>query len=153
MPKTVLVTGAFGLVGSATVKHLAADGHTVVATDLATRPNLKAAAALPAGVEPRWADLTDAAAVDDLVARSSPDVIINLAAIIPPLIYRIPERARRVNVDATAALVRAAESQSIRPRFVQASSNAVYGARNPHRESDVVSADTPPRPTDRKSVV
>src|SRR6185312_16085325 len=32
------------------------------------------------------------------------------------------------------------------PRFVQASSNAVYGSRNPHRVTDVVRADTPPRP-------
>jgi D-erythronate 2-dehydrogenase len=148
MSKTVLVTGAFGLVGSETVKQLAADGHIVVATDLATGANARAAEALPDRVEAHWADLTDSAAVDDLVARTSPDVIINLAAIIPPVIYRNPELARRVNVDATASLVRAAEALPIPPRFVQASSNAVYGARNPHRETDLVRADTPPRPTD-----
>ena len=44
------------------------------------------------------------------------------------------------------ALVRAAEAQPNPPRFVQASSNAVYGSRNPHRVTDVVRADTPPRP-------
>jgi len=34
------------------------------------------------------------------------------------------------------------------PRFVQASSVAAYGARNPHRISDVLTADTPLRPSD-----
>lgn len=34
------------------------------------------------------------------------------------------------------------------PRFVQASSVAVYGARNPHRISDVLTAKTPLRPAD-----
>ena len=36
MSDAVLVTGAFGLVGSATVKQLAAAGRHVVATDLDT---------------------------------------------------------------------------------------------------------------------
>ena len=40
---TVLVTGAFGLVGSATVKQLAADGRRVVATDLDVEANRKKA--------------------------------------------------------------------------------------------------------------
>ena len=42
--------------------------------------------------------------------------------------------------------MRAAEAQPEPPRFVQASSNAVYGSRNPHRVTDVVRADTPTRP-------
>ena len=76
----------------------------------------------------------------------SPSIIVHLAAIIPPPLYRNPGLARKVNVDATVALVRAAEAQPNPPRFVQASSNAVYGPRNPHRVTDVVRADTPPRP-------
>ena len=60
MSDAVLVTGAFGLVGTATVKHLAARGRHVVATDLDTPANRKAAAALPPGVTVRWTDLTDA---------------------------------------------------------------------------------------------
>ena len=41
MSDAVLVTGAFGLVGAVTVKHLAATGRHVVATDLATRPTAR----------------------------------------------------------------------------------------------------------------
>ena len=118
----------------------------VVVADLDTPANRKKAEALPDGVAVRWADLTDPAAVDRLVSEVSPSAIVHLAAVIPPPLYRNPGLARKVNVDATVALVRAAEAQPEPPRFVQASSNAVYGSRNPHRVTDVVRADTPPRP-------
>jgi D-erythronate 2-dehydrogenase len=144
----ILVTGGFGLVGSQTVRKLVADGHDVVATDLGTDAQRKAAAALPAGAQARWADLTDPGEVERLVAEVSPTVIVHLAAVIPPAIYRHPELGRRVNVDATAALLRAAESSPRPPRFVQASSNAVYGARNPHRHVGLIRADSPVRPSD-----
>jgi D-erythronate 2-dehydrogenase len=148
MSETVLVTGAFGLVGSATVKRLAADGRRVVATDLGTPAQRKAAQALPAAAQARWADLTDPAAVNRLVSEVSPAAIVHLAALIPPLIYRDAILARKVNVEATAALVRAAARQSNPPRFIQASSNAVYGPRNPHRFTDLEQADTPSKPYD-----
>lgn len=148
MTDTVLVTGAFGLVGSATVKHLAAAGRRVVATDLDTAANRKAAATLPAGAEVRWADLTDPAQVAVLIAGVSPAVVIHLAAVIPPTCYANPALARKVNVGATANLTEAAAGQTNPPRFVQASSIAVYGPRNPHRFSDVLTAETPVRPFD-----
>jgi nucleoside-diphosphate-sugar epimerase len=148
MSDTVLVTGGFGLVGSETVKRLAADGRGVVATDLDTPANRKKAAALPTGVEARWADLTDPEQVQRLISEVSPAAIIHLAAVIPPLIYRNARLARRVNVEATATVVRIAEAQPTPPRFVQASSNAVFGARNPHRHPEILRADDPMRPCD-----
>jgi len=148
MTDTVLVTGAFGLVGSATVGRLAADGRRVVATDLGTPANQKAAEALPVGVTVRWADLTDPAAVGALVAEVAPAAIIHLAAVIPPFIYQRRGLAERVNVDATAALVRAAEKLDTPSRFVLASSIAVYGSRNPHTVAGPLTADTPVDPAD-----
>ena len=148
MSETVLVTGALGLVGKATVAKLAAQGRPLVATDLPSPANRKAAAALPTGVETAWADLTAAAQVRELLAKVQPAVVIHLAGIIPPQIYRNRRLARAVNVDATATLVREAESLPTPPRFVQASSNAVYGSRNPHRHNDRLSEDTPPCPVD-----
>lgn len=148
MSDAVLVTGAFGLVGTATVKHLAGLGRQVVATDLDTPANRQAAAALPAGVTARWADLTDPGQVSALLSAVRPGVVIHLAAIIPPLCYAQPALARRVNVDATANLVKAAVAQPIPPRFVQASSIAVYGPRNPYRHTEVLTAETPVRPYD-----
>jgi nucleoside-diphosphate-sugar epimerase len=148
MSETVLVTGAFGLVGSATVKRLAADGRRVVASARNGPENLKAARRLPPGVDVRWADLTDPAAIDHLVSEVSPSVIIHLAAVIPPGIYRDAAFARKVNVDGTAALARAAERLPNPPRFVHASSCAVYGAPNPHRSAALCCPETPTQPCD-----
>lgn len=148
MSDTVLVTGAFGLVGSATVRALAAEGRNVVATDLGTDANRAKAQALPSGSRAHWADLTEPADVAALIDEVAPDAIVHLAAVIPPPIYRNRALARKVNVEATKTLVDIAAAAAEPPRFVQASSNAVYGARNPHRHPDPVSADTPPHPTE-----
>jgi nucleoside-diphosphate-sugar epimerase len=150
MSDTVLVTGAFGLVGSATVRQLIADGRKVVATDLDTPANRKAAARLTGlcNLRTRWADLTDADDVDALIREARPAAIVHLAAVIPPFCYAHRALARAVNVDATKSLVRSAQSLSQPPRFVQASSTAVYGARNPHRTNDLLRPCTPTRPCD-----
>jgi D-erythronate 2-dehydrogenase len=148
MTEDVLVTGAFGLVGTQTVRRLIADGHRVVATDLGTSRQRKAAKSWPAGVEVRWADLTDATEADRLVAAAAPTVIVHLAAVIPPGIYRHPTLARRVNVGATAALLQAAKNRPHPVRFIQASSNAVHGSRNPRRHPEWLRADTLVRPSD-----
>jgi nucleoside-diphosphate-sugar epimerase len=148
MSDAILVTGAFGLVGSATVKRLATDGYRVIATARNSPANRKKANSLPAGVEVRWADLTKPADVDELVSGVSPTAIIHLAAVIPPATYRDATFARKVNVDGTASLVRATEDLSDPPRFVHASSSGVYGARNPHRSAGLCSADTPLAPCD-----
>jgi nucleoside-diphosphate-sugar epimerase len=144
---TVLVTGAFGLVGSETVRQLIVDGPHFVATDLDVPANRKAADSMPS-TEVRWADLTEPEAVSALLQAVSPTAIIHLAAIIPPVCYDRPDLARRVNVDATRLLLDAAAALPNPPRFVQASSVAAYGARNPHRISDVLTTDTPLRPSD-----
>lgn len=145
---TVLVTGALGLVGSATVRRLVADGRRIIATARYSAANRKAAGALPAGVEIRWADLTRPAESERLVSEVSPTAIIHLAGATPPWMYCKADAARRINVDATAALLHAAERIPHRPRFVQASSTAVYGVRNPHRFNDLLRAETPTKPFD-----
>ena len=114
----------------------------------APRRSSKAAASLPATAEARWANLTNQEEVDQLVAEVSPTAIVHLAAVIPPAVYRNRELGRRVNVDATAALLRAAQARPRPPRFVLASSNAVYGSRNPHRHAKRLSVDSPLRPAE-----
>jgi nucleoside-diphosphate-sugar epimerase len=84
-------------------------------------------------VQVRWADLTEPGEAARLVDDVAPAAIIHLAAVIPPVCYEHVDLARRVNVGATGALVAAAELQRTPPRFVQASSVAVYGSRNPRR--------------------
>ncbi|OBK43671.1 oxidoreductase [Mycobacterium sp. 1081908.1] len=145
---TVLVTGAFGLIGSATVRRLIADGRQCVVTGRCSAAGRRAARALPAGVNVRWSDLTRPGEAERLVHETSPTAIIHLAGSSPPWMYRDAVASRKINVDATAALVHAAQRMSHPPRFVHASSTAVYGVRNPHRCSDLLRADTVPKPYD-----
>lgn len=136
---SVLVTGAYGLVGRPVVERFVADGFTVTATAHRTvKPSL------PAVVDVRSVDLTKPDQVGALLAEVSPSAIVHLAACIPPMCYANRALARAVNVDATAALVRAAEAMPVPPRFVHASSMTVYGSRNPHRFTDLLTPDTPP---------
>ncbi|KQH75381.1 oxidoreductase [Mycobacterium gordonae] len=141
MSGTVLITGAFGLVGTETVRRFAADGWQVVAT-----AHRKAYDELPPRVQTRWTDLTDPAQVRSVVSEVSPDVIVHLAAVIPPLVYRDAAFARTLNVGATASLVHAASDQPNSPRFLHASSTAIYGSRNPYRHPELITLDTPIRP-------
>lgn len=73
--QTVLITGAFGLVGSATLERFAADGWQVVAT-----ARHKAGTSLPPGVETRWVDLTVPSQVDRVVSEVSPAARAYVAA-------------------------------------------------------------------------
>jgi nucleoside-diphosphate-sugar epimerase len=135
---SVLVTGAYGLVGRPLVERLVADGYRVIATAHRTvKP------ALPAAVDVRQVDLTKPAQISAVLADVSPSAIVHLAACIPPMCYANRALARAVNVDATAALVRAAEAMPSPPRFVHASSMAVYGSRNPHRFTELLTPETP----------
>lgn len=138
----MLITGAFGLVGCETVRRFAADGWQVVAT------SHRKAEGLPPGVQIRRVDLSEPDQVDAMVGEVAPDVIVHLAAVIPPLVYLDRALARRVNVDATAAVVRAAERQPNPPRLLHASSVAIYGSRNPHHCTDLLGVDTPIRPSE-----
>ncbi|RDH79026.1 NAD(P)-dependent oxidoreductase [Mycolicibacterium moriokaense] len=134
----MLVTGAYGLVGRPVVRRLVDDGYRVVATAHRT-----AKPALPAAVDVRRVDLTKPDQVSAVLADVSPSAVVHLAAWIPPTCYANRALARAVNVDATAALVRAAQALPRPPRFVHASSMAVYGSRNPHRFTDLLTVDTP----------
>ncbi|GAA3207445.1 NAD(P)-dependent oxidoreductase [Actinocorallia longicatena] len=146
---TILVTGAFGSVGAEVVRHLTGQGRRVTATDLDVPSNRRKAASFRrAGAEVRWADLTRDDEVHGLLARTEPMAIIHLAAVIPPFCYARPGLAHRVNVDATAALIQGARDLPSPPRFVQASSVAVHGPRNPHRHTGLLTPTTPLNPSD-----
>ncbi len=76
----------------------------------------------------RWADLTDPAAVEMLLAEVSPAAVIHLAAVIPPLCYaKPPQLAYKVNVGATANIVKALEAHPNPARLVQAPASRCMG--------------------------
>lgn len=152
--QTVLVTGAFGQVGRRCCEILLRRGRTVIAVDLANDNSAATAASLmeaghPGTLITEHTDLTDAAAVAGVMGRHRPGAIVHLAAVVAPPSYRNPELARKVNVGGTRNLVTAAQALSDPPLFVFASSAAVYGSRNPNRQPERITADTPVNPIDQ----
>jgi len=150
----VLITGAFGQVGKRSTEILLSRGRTVVATDLRTDTVIDTADALARGKHPGvlrtvYADLLDAAAINDLVAEHKPSAIIHLAGMLSPPSYRNPGLARRVNVEGTTNVVQAAQALPAPPLLVFASSAAVYGSRNPYRYPERITAQTPLNPIDQ----
>ena len=130
----VLLTGAFGNIGSSTLQELLRQGHEVRCFDLRSRANEKAVRALNGRVEVMWGDLRQ----KDDVARAvdGQDAVIHLAFILPKLSAtgfeseEHPDWAREINVGGTRNLLEAACSQSTVPRFVFASSCDIYGRTN-----------------------
>jgi nucleoside-diphosphate-sugar epimerase len=153
-PGTVLVTGAFGQVGSRCTEILLSRGRTVVALDLpgdksvATAEGLARHAA-PGTLVPAYADLLDAAAIRALVTEHQPVAIVHLAGILAPTSYRNPKLARKVNVEGTRNVVDAATTLSEPPLFVEASSASVYGSINPYRYPDAITPETRIKPIDQ----
>lgn len=142
--RRVLLTGALGNLGQSTMAALLDEGHDVRAFDLPTKANRRAAKKLPPSVEVVFGDVTDAAACAEAVRGV--DAIVHLAALIPPVTERLPELARKVNVEGTRNLVTAAEAEARPIRFVQASSYSIYGPEAGLR--GLVTAETPVVATD-----
>ncbi|HZM75799.1 MAG TPA: NAD(P)-dependent oxidoreductase [Candidatus Limnocylindrales bacterium] len=121
----VLLTGAFGNVGSHTWPQLIERGHRVRCLDRPSPANRRAARRLPGPAEMCWADITDAGAVAG--AMDGIDSVVHLAAMIPPEADEWPERARAVNVDGTTNVIAACRSQARSPRLLFASTLDVHG--------------------------
>lgn len=121
----ILVTGAFGTIGMHVVARLSAEGHAVTCLDLDTRASRDKSLRLPRGVQVRYGDITDRADVEAAVRGQ--DVVVHLAAIIPPATSANPTLAERVNVGGTENVLAAMASAVPGARLVFPSSVSVHG--------------------------
>ncbi|WP_179504581.1 MULTISPECIES: NAD-dependent epimerase/dehydratase family protein [unclassified Sphingomonas] len=124
---TILITGAGGFVGREIVARLLAQGRGVVAMD--TVPD-----GIPAGARVVAGDLGDAA-VRAAALGEGVSAIIHLATVPGGAAEADPAASRRINIDAMYDLLLEATALG-RPRFVYASSIAVYGDPLPARVDD-----------------
>ncbi len=130
----ILVTGAAGYIGTALIRSLAAiPGNRVVATD-------QAALGL-AGVESVCGNLAYPRFARSLVTPDTA-VVFHLASLVSGGAEQNFELGTKVNLDATRDLLEACRLAGHAPKFVFASSIAVYGGKLP----DPVTDDTPPAP-------
>jgi nucleoside-diphosphate-sugar epimerase len=141
----VLLTGAFGNVGSHVLAELARRGHLVRCFDLPTPANRRVARSRAFGAQVVWGDVTDAAQVAEAV--DGVDVVIHLAAVIPPLADEQPELARRINVGGTGNVIAACSAQAKPPRLLFTSTLDVHGVTldkpPPRRVDDPMVATNP----------
>lgn len=121
----ILLTGAFGNVGISILKELANRGHNIRCFDLATPATAKVAKQYAGGAEILWGDLRKPA--DLAAAVRGQDVVLHVAAVIPPLSEREPDLALAVNVNGTLSLLAAMLAEPRPPRLVFASSISVLG--------------------------
>jgi nucleoside-diphosphate-sugar epimerase len=137
----ILVTGAAGFLGSRLVGALLADGAArqqptrIVAADVVPCP------IDDARVEARVGTIAEDTFVRSLVDRDTA-AVYHLAAVLSGQSEAEFDAGMRVNIDGTRSLLEAARRAAARPRFVFASTIAVFGGPLPA----VVSEDVMPRP-------
>lgn len=143
-----LVTGGAGFIGSHVCERLLHEGHSVWAFDdlnsfydpQLKRRNLGEIQSLAKPFEFVHGDLTDRAALDELLGSEKFDQIIHLAAragVRPSL--EQPALYQRVNVEGTVNLLEAARVNGVK-KITLASSSSVYGVNSkvPFSESDPI---------------
>lgn len=127
--KKILLTGASGTIGFEVLKQLydRTDEYEVTIFDLESRKSKKKFAPYKDRVEIVYGNISN----EDDLARiaNGKDVVIHLAAIIPPLADEAPELTHQVNTVGTERLIRQLVQHSPNVFFLYSSSVSVYGDR------------------------
>src|SRR5262249_26174447 len=141
----VLLTGAFGNLGSVLLEELSGRGHPVTCFDVDAPATRAAHRRLARGraFDTVWGDLRDARQLQAAVVTARPAVIVHLGAIIPTPAYRRPALAEEVNVGGTRNVVEAAAALSPAPAILFASSFAVHGSRNAAKPLPLLDGESP----------
>lgn len=127
--KNILLTGASGTVGFEVLKQLAVlnNEYDITVFDLWSKKNIKKFKPFTGIATFIYGDISKKTDVEKVVIDK--DVVIHLAAIIPPLADDYPELAEKVNVGGTANLIDALEKKSPNAFLLYSSSISVYGDR------------------------
>lgn len=139
----ILLTGAFGNIGTYTIEYLLERGCELVCLDRKLPGTEAVARRYDQRIKAVWGDITQSAVWEE--ALIGVDTVIHLAAVIPPVTETNHALADKVNVEATKNLITAMEAQGVK-RLIFASSVAVYGKLQ-DREPPLT-ADSPYRPDD-----
>lgn len=123
--KKILITGANGFLGQHLTCYLKNAGYQVIATGKGPNRILKCN-----GIVYEEAELTNKNAVEQMLLKFSPDVIIHTAALSKPdECENDKNRCLDVNVEATRYLLDAAKGH-----FIYISTDFIFGENGPHAE-------------------
>lgn len=123
----VLLTGAAGSIGYEALKQLIAAGHEVTAFDIDSRHNFRKLHKYQAKARIVYGDIRDRKLVDRLIKDQ--DIIIHLAALIPPKADKDPKITRAINFGGTKNIVEAIQEINPKSFLIFSSSVSVYGDR------------------------
>lgn len=125
----ILVTGAAGFLGSRLIRTLLSPGRGIAATRIVAA-DLASCPLTDPRVDPRLGTITEADFIESIVGRDV-DVVFHLAAALSGQSEAEFDVGMRVNLDATRNLLETCRRLGTRPRFVFASSVAVFGGALP----------------------
>jgi GDPmannose 4,6-dehydratase len=139
--KTALITGIAGQDGIYLARFLRAKGYRVVGSSAPASASLARLGTYLEGVEIARVDLRDGLAMQELIMRTKPDEIYNLAAMSSVgASWRHAEEVAEVNgmsvLRMLESLLRYRDKFAVAPRFYQASSSEIFGlaAQQPQDE-------------------
>ena len=124
----VLLTGASGGIGSEVLKQLyLSKKYTISVFDIKTPKSVKIFSAYSNEIEIIFGDISK---LEDIKAACiGKDIVIHLAAVIPPVADEQPKLAHKINVLGTENLVRLLEQYSPEAFLFYSSSISIYGDR------------------------
>ncbi|MBD3191047.1 MAG: NAD-dependent epimerase/dehydratase family protein [Candidatus Heimdallarchaeota archaeon] len=122
----IFITGAFGNVGSHLLEELKDKNYDIKCFGLKNRKSKKIANKYKHSIHVFWGDIRKkedirTAITDDI------DIVIHLAAILPPRSDKEPQYAKEVNIDGLKNLIQVLKKQTDPPKIFFPSSVAVYG--------------------------
>jgi len=129
MKKRILLTGASGAVGFATLTELLkhTDKYDITVFDIASKRSRKKLKRFSKVVRLVFGNITNFQDIE--MVSNNQDFIIHLAAIIPPLADEKLELAEAVNVNGTKNILAALKKDSPNAFFLYSSSISIYGDR------------------------
>jgi nucleoside-diphosphate-sugar epimerase len=123
--RKILLTGGAGRLGCIVCRKMLDEGYQVRIFDLDNKKNRKSTMELSEEAEILWGDVTD----KDLVkqALDGIDVVVHMAAILPPWAYLNPDKTFKVNAGGTKNVVDAVKETGRTIPFIYTSSAAAFG--------------------------
>lgn len=145
MSQVVLVTGAFGNMGSRVIHYLLEAGHSVIALDRKSKATVAVAGRFSATIKVIWADIREPGVWQ--TALQGVETVVHLASIIPPFTDHQPQLAIAINQTATLELIQAMEASPTARRLVFASSMILLGPQQ-HLRTPPVTSCIEPQPSE-----
>lgn len=125
----LLITGAFGNLGTMCIEQALVLGDSVVCVDVKNKRNKNTARRFGNRIQTVWGQIEEfshqAASLHSML--SDVDAIIHNASVLPPITEQSPDLAQQVNVKGSLALIQWAESTGTKPVFIFPSSVTVFG--------------------------